>query len=236
VFVHEAQRASINRRPLKLKLAKLSVAVLLTGAVASAGSLFTYTGGSGPNYNGMSGVGPGFHTDVPLTINRLGAWTFGEAHNGDSMVYLGDLSGNLIASALVTDLTVKESDGYAYIPITPIVIGPGDYIITARVFGFGDPLLRGEVQEGRYSVNRTPGSEDGVVTGVSGVTFINGSYIWSNTGAPNLAFANLFVVGGGMDVAAGEGSEVPEPSTYGMLVIGGMGLVVSRKLHRRARP
>jgi hypothetical protein len=197
--------------------------VILLGAFAAVNSNAslafmppgTFTPSSGPA-NDPVNLGLFFNTSTALTVDALGFFDIPNLTVGET-VTLYNSAQTALASAVVP-LTATIENGYFMQSITPIVLAPGSYVVSA--FTGNNPW--------EYFTSTVAGP---------GITFTSENYLYSSSpGYPSGGISQAAGVyyGPNFDVAAVQTS-APEPGAW-MLVAAGLALLVFTRAIRASAP
>ncbi len=198
--------------------------VILLGALAAANAsanylAFTPPGAFSPSAgpaNDPVNLGLFFTVSSTLTVDALGFYDIPNL-TGDEIVTLYNSSQTALASVDVP-LTATLNDGYFMQSITPIVLTPGSYVVSAftgnNPWEFFTSTVAGTsitFNSENYLYSSSPGFPSGGVSGAAGVYY-----------GPNF------------DVATSQ-STTPEPGAW-ILVAAGLALLAFTRLIRASAP
>jgi hypothetical protein len=213
---------------LRVGLIAAATALALWSASASAVEVYTLppVGSGGVVANqACCDLGLDFTVNSPIVINALGAFT-----NGTSpiAVTIYNTTSEAAIAGLSATVTGVAGTPYAFVSIAPIVLGDGTYQITASGWNANNP---------EYNPDQSPYSEQSngpqaSFNTLGGALTQGGAYY--NFPATN-GFATTFdqfttTYGAGDFVA----SAVPEPATWGMMLLGfaGVGFLAYRRKNK----
>jgi hypothetical protein len=162
------------------------------------------TGGQQNNlWGGDATIGWQFTLASSITVTELGFFAPSNSLSDPHPVGIWDGSGTLLTSATVpAGAPVLLVDGFDFVPVTPIALGPGMYTIGA--FGSGSSF-------DQFEFNKTNSSA------ISGLTLGSAYYIYSSTFTLPTILASQETQGYfGPDFMVA----VPEPGSLGLLALG----------------
>ena len=198
--------------------------VILLGALAAANSSANYLGFTPPGVfspspgpaNNPVNLGLFFTASSTLIVDALGFYDIPNLTAGETVTLYN--SSQTALTSVVVPLTATLDDGYFMQSITPIVLTPGSYVVSA--FTGNNPW--------EYFTSTVAGT---------GITFNSENYLYSSSpGFPSGGVSQAAGVyyGPTFDVAAGQ-STTPEPGAW-MLVAAGLALLALTRIIRAFAP
>lgn len=188
-------------------IAALLGSVVATPAFADAPAV-TVTGTPGALANGPYTLGYAFSTSQTFSVSGLGLFDadsdgLASAHD----VGIWDAAGNLLASTTVgAGASGSLVSGFRFSSVTPFNILAGTYRVGAVFLDGSDFNFFGG---------------DGVLTPATGVTFLSGAYANGATLAdPTTLAGGAPAYIGGNVLLGNPTAAVPEPATWGMMLLG----------------
>ena len=195
------------------KFFALTAAVLLAASATAAGAatVVTLSNVTVANQFLDLDLGINFTVNSNITVSSLGAFTNGSSPIAVTLYQLSSTStGTALSSALITGTPVSGSN-YSFSAIAPVTLTPGLYQINARYTDTGN---------GNYNPN-SGNTATVLFNTLAGKLSFSGSY-YNYPGSGTVAST----IDGVSQLSYGAGTfgVVPEPATWGLLVVG-FGLV-----------
>lgn len=185
-----------------------------------------WTGAGEANAPAMFVLGYHFQVTVPVTVTGLGAYD----SNGDGLLLSHAVAiwsdggvGPFVKATVPSGVDAMLIGHFRYVPISPFVLGAGDYIVGASNYGNGQDAYAA----GAFDISNAPG-----------ITWVDDRFTQNSETVLAFPFQQA---GFGTGVGSFGGSflieAVPEPSSYLLFLSGFTALLlIRRRQQQKARP
>jgi hypothetical protein len=208
----------------RLNLCLLVLTLAAPTAYSSTVAITSFTNNSSAGHGNYDLAGFQFSTDTSIDVTSLGMWVSGASLADSHAIGVYDLAGDLQFSSTVNAGATPDGSGFTWVDLA------GSQTLSAGSWFIGVEYNQGSADQ-MYD-----GS--GSISMASGLTFLNAAVYYS--GSPiNLSdpagTASLYTQGLPRDSYIGPNfmfapaSDIPEPGTWGMLIIGSAVFALRRR-------